>query len=106
MFISFLICHYVPTGPVIHQDQDIEVGNCWFHAKDFSEVLSKCRREKSFRPCLGFPKVDGMTITRGFIAARENERKRGLTLSYPHPGECLEKATDRARQRGGRHEKT
>ena len=31
---------------------------------------------------------------------------QGLTLSDPHPGECLEKATDRAGQRGGRHEKT
>ena len=72
MSSSCLICHYIATGPVIYQDQDIKVGNRWFHTKGFSEVLSKCRRKKLFRPCLGFPKVDGMTITREHIVAREN----------------------------------
>ncbi len=68
------------------------MGNRWFHAKDFSEVLSKCRRKKFFRLRLGFPKVDGMSITRGFIEVLggqttfflDDERSESLNTAPEH----------------------
>ena len=65
-----MVCHYIATSPVIHQDQNIKVANRWFHTKGILEALNKCWRKKFFRPRLGFPKVDGMTITRGLIVAK------------------------------------